>query len=263
MECLGSCLTNKYSEGAPPRKLPAPLATLPTLPASPEPAVLIVSRLARPARRALLRRQPADRPDRAPGPEARPGGVRPGPGEVGRQRAAVFRQHRQLRRAHRRAVAARPADGARPAVGRPPDARVLHAQEEDLLLLHLLRVAAVHARRQHGLHRYGQAGRAGRRVQPEAAHRGRLGVPAGLGLRALPRDCEPERRDAHDGHGPHLRHRRRQGVQQSLRVLRHRERNPEPFRTFQLHALGSERRGLAACRSRPPHTSRCAGRAPA
>ena len=262
MECLGSCLTNKYSEGAPAPQTPAPLATRCHY-RHRRSQLFSRSRLARPARRALLWRQPADRPDRAPGPEARPGGVRPGPGEVGRQCAAVFRQHRQLRRAHRRAVAARPADGARPAVGWPPDPRLLHAQEEDLLLLHLLRVAPVHARRQHGLHRYGQAGRAGRRVQPEAAHRGRLGVPAGLGLRALPRDCEPERRAAHDGHGPHLRHRRRQGVQQSLRVLRHRERNPKPFRAFQLHALGSERRGWAACRYRPPHTSRCAGRAPA
>ena len=124
MTAVGSCMTNKYSEGLPGaryyggnefidqaerlcqvRRAGVPLAARRRVVALPQARCRWQSSVAR--RRRLARRHsclPSRSPPSTPNPpptaphpaEARAGGVRPGPRGVGRQRAAALRLPRQL-----------------------------------------------------------------------------------------------------------------------------------------------------------------------
>mmetsp|Transcript_13903 Transcript_13903/g.29704 ORF Transcript_13903/g.29704 Transcript_13903/m.29704 type:complete len:213 (-) Transcript_13903:1205-1843(-) len=125
-------------------------------------------------RRALLRRQRVHRPVGAAVPGARAEGVRPGPRQVGRQRAVPLRLPLQPAGVHRAAAAARPHHGARPAPRRPSEPRLPDPLQEDLGGVHLLRDVPLPAGREHRPDRLRQDGGDGEAVPPQAAGGGHL-----------------------------------------------------------------------------------------
>mmetsp|Transcript_23502 Transcript_23502/g.65091 ORF Transcript_23502/g.65091 Transcript_23502/m.65091 type:complete len:322 (+) Transcript_23502:779-1744(+) len=131
-----------------------------------------------PAGQPLLRRQRDHRQSREPVQGTGPGGLRPGREAVGRQRAAVLREPRQLRGVHRAAAASLADDGPRPAQRRPPHARLLHGQEEDLGLVDLLRDAALQGGLRDWAHRLRRAAQERARLPACHAPVRSFGLPA-------------------------------------------------------------------------------------
>ena len=220
MECLGSALTNKYAEGYPGKRYYG--------------GSEIVDQVEQLCIDRALKAYGLD-------PEKWGVNVQPYSGSPANFAVCVWLLRRRLLpTAHRRLTscpspppqlhwppqAARPHHGPRPAVGRAPDARLLHPRQEDehpqgrLGHVGVLRVVPVQGRRQHGAHRLRRAAQERRRVQAGAHRRRRVGVRPRLGLQDVPRHLRRERL-AHAGrHGAHLRPRRVRRVQQPVRVRR-------------------------------------------
>merc|ERR1719188_1130530 len=108
MECLGSALTNKYSEGQPGVRYYG--------------GNEVIDKVENLCKKTC------------------PGGLRPRREGVGRERPAIFREPCQFCRVHCIVATPFPDHGAGLAQWRPPHARLLHCQEEDLGHLRLFRV---------------------------------------------------------------------------------------------------------------------------
>mmetsp|Transcript_8579 Transcript_8579/g.27035 ORF Transcript_8579/g.27035 Transcript_8579/m.27035 type:complete len:326 (+) Transcript_8579:346-1323(+) len=141
---------------------------------------------------------------------------------MGRQRAAILGQPRQLCRIHCVARAGRSRDGPRPPVGRPPHARLLHADAQSERDVHLLRVATLRRQSGDGPGRLRRAARARAPLPAEADYRRCECLPTRVGLRADARGGRRggRRMSAADRHGAHQRARRRARVRQPLRARR-------------------------------------------